>query len=34
MTKLIASSPFFFVKDLIASVDYYHQVLGFSRPDL
>ncbi len=34
MSKIIGSSPLFFVKDLLASVDYYHDVLGFSRPQL
>ena len=34
MSKIVASSPHFLVSDLPASVDYYHAVLGFSRPPL
>ena len=31
---LIGSSPYFFIRDLAASLDYYCDVLGFRRPHL
>lgn len=34
MSKIIGSSPLFFVRNLAASVDHYHEVLGFTRPTL
>lgn len=34
MKRLRALAPYFIVKDLLASVDYYHETLGFSRPQL
>ena len=33
-TKLTGSAPFFMVKDLNRALDYYCDVLGFSRPQL
>lgn len=33
-TQLRALAPYFLVKDLLASVEYYHQALGFNRPQL
>jgi len=29
-----ATGPHFIVSDLVASVDYYHQALGFDKPRL
>lgn len=34
MSKIIASCPHFFVKDLRAAVDHYHEVFGFTKPSL
>ena len=34
MSKIIGSCPLLFVNDLLASVDHYHDVLGFSRPQM
>ena len=34
MKQLHALAPYFLVKDLLASVEYYHTALGFTRPKL
>lgn len=34
MKRLHALAPYFIVKDLLASVEYYHRSLGFSQPKL
>ena len=32
--QLIGTAPYFVVRDLLKSVDYYHEALGFERPKL
>ncbi len=32
--QIIGTAPYFVVRDLLKSVDYYHKVLGFSYPEL
>ena len=34
MKQFRSTAPFFLIKDLQASIDYYHRALGFNRPEL
>ncbi len=33
-TQFKGTAPFFFVRNLVESLDYYHKVLGFNKPKL
>lgn len=33
-TQFIGTAPYFVVRDVLKSVDYYHNILGFSNPPL
>lgn len=32
--RFVASAPYFLVRDLPAALDYYHRILGFTKPQL